>query len=512
MANGQPLIQGGVNVASANTTIAAPTITASNKTAFSAFGPAAGVGLFGTAAPLGPNLLSDDVGVIGQAQTTGVLGSSGGGLVEDGNGNILFASAGVAGVSGNSGVGVHGSATAGFGVLGQDASGIGVQGTSVSGLGVVGESATAAGVTGRSGASIGVSGEAQTAQGVFGKSTSSAGVAGTSSSGSGVHGRSVGGIGVVGDSSESIGVYGSSTGMPGVRGDSNSQYGVFGTSISGNGVYGWSTQGPAGVSGYSAQKHALHGESVSGYGLWAESSLGVGVFGYQSASQVGGAGVVGLAETGVGVAAMSRSNVSLYALSLTNLAARFDGGVEVHGSFRVIGGPKSAVVRHKDGTHRQLYCMESPESWFEDFGEARVNKGVCDVRLDAEFAALVDTSSYQVFLTSYGPASLYVSKRSTKSFEIRVIADDGGAVAKTVRCAYRIVARRKDIKAPRLAKIKVTDAPMDLVTPKSRKTRPEPTPKKIEVKFPQPKLRKAKAIPPAPKLLKHKAFEAERDS
>jgi len=502
MANGQPLIQGGVNVASLNTTIAAPAIAANNKTAFSAFGPAAGVGLFGTAAPLGPNLLSDDTGVIGQAQTTGVLGTSSGGLVEDGNGKIILASAGVAGVTGNFGVGVHGSATAGFGVLGQDTSGIGVQGTSVSGLGVVGESATAAGVTGRSDASIGVSGEARTAQGVFGKSISSAGVAGTSSSGSGVHGRSVGGIGVVGDSSESIGVYGSAKTMPGVRGDSDSQYGVFGISSNGNGVHGWSTQGPAGVSGYSAQKRALQGQSVSGYGLWAESSTGIGVVGYQSANQAGGAGVVGFAETGVGVAAVSRSNVSLYAKSLTNLAARFDGAVEVHGSFQVIGGPKSAVVPHKDGTHRQLYCMESPECWFEDFGEARVNKGICQVNLDDDFAALVDTSRYQVFLTSYDSVSLYVSKRGVKSFEIRVIADVDGSVAKTVRCAYRIVARRKDIKAPRLAKVKLSDAPMDLGTPKPRKIRREPAPKKIEVKFSKPKQREAKAVPPAPRLPK----------
>src|SRR5215831_15930139 len=99
MANGQPLIQGGVNVASANTTIAAPTTTGSNPTAFSAFGPKAGVGLFGSAAPFGPNTLSDDTGVVGQAQTTGVFGFSSGGFVDDGNGNILLANAGVAGLS-----------------------------------------------------------------------------------------------------------------------------------------------------------------------------------------------------------------------------------------------------------------------------------------------------------------------------------------------------------------------------------------------------------------------------
>ena len=500
MANGQPLIQGGVNVASANTTMAAPLVTGTNKTAFSAFGPANGTGLLGIASPLGPNLLGDDTGVIGSSQTTGVFGSSSGGILDDGNGNIVLASAGVAGVSGNSGVGVHGSATAGFGVLGQDASGVAVQGKSSSGLGVVGESVSAAGVTGRSATSIGVSGEAKTAQGVFGKSVSSAGVAGTSTSGSGVHGRSVGGIGVIGGSTESIGVYGSAVSKPGVRGDSDSNYGVLGMSTTGNGVHGWSTQGPAGVSGYSPQNRALQGQSVTGQGVWGESSRGVGVVGSQTANLPGGAGVIGIADRGVGVAAISNSSISLYARSLTNLAARFDGAVEVRGSFQVIGGPKSAVVPHKDGTHRQLYCMESPECWFEDFGEARISKGVCQVNLDADFAALVDTSSYQVFLTPYDPVSLYVSKRSGKGFEIRSMPDANGDITRSARCAYRIVARRADIEAPRLAKVKLAEVPTDFIAPKSRKKdRPEKAPEKVDAKFAEPRQRGAKPVPPPPR-------------
>src|SRR5436190_5693598 len=184
MANGQPILLGGVNFATSPTGLAATAITGSNKQAFSAYGPAAGIGLFGTALPLGPNLLSDDIGVFGKAQTIGVFGQADGGIVED-NGAILLASAGVAGVSGTNGVGVHGSSTAGFGVLGQDSTGIGVQGNSTSGFGVVGQSANATGVSGRSIGSIGVAGSAQTAQGVFGTSVSSAGVAGKSTSGSG---------------------------------------------------------------------------------------------------------------------------------------------------------------------------------------------------------------------------------------------------------------------------------------------------------------------------------------
>ena len=516
MANGQPVIQGGVNVATSPTALAATAITGTNRTTFSAYAGRAGTGLYGTAEPLGPGLLGSDTGVIGASRTTGVLGIADGGWIDDGAGNILLAAAGVAGLGRVAGVGVHGSASGGFGVLGQDTSGIGVQGKSASGLGVVGESTSAAGVTGRSASSIGVAGEATTAQGVFGKSVSSAGVAGTSQSGSGVHGRSVAGIGVQGHSTESLGVYGSGQ-TQGVRGDSTSNYGVLGMSINGNGVHGWSTQGQAGVSGYSPGQRALQGMSLDGFGLWAESTNRVAVVGWQTSAQQSpqsqvSAGVVGISERGIGVAAVSNSFISLYAVSTNNLAARFDGAVEVRGSFRVIGGPKSAVVPHIDGTHRQLYCMESPESWFEDFGEAKLVKGACKVNLDAEFAALVHCADYQVFLTPYDAAALYVSRRTPRGFEVRAMPDARGAAAKAVRFGYRIVARRSDIKAPRLAKVKLNPAPLDWPLPRAEKAKPgaaPKAPKAPKAEIAEPKLRAARAVPPAPKLPDLKALNAQ---
>ena len=50
----------------------------------------------------------------------------------------------------------------------------------------------------------------------------------------------------------------------------------------------------------------------------------------------------------------------------------------------VLGGPltvfgqnaKSAAVPHPDGSHRRLYCLEAPESLFEDFGRAHLRAGV----------------------------------------------------------------------------------------------------------------------------------------
>lgn len=53
--------------------------------------------------------------------------------------------------------------------------------------------------------------------------------------------------------------------------------------------------------------------------------------------------------------------------SVWPVAGAFDGTVLISGKL-IATGPKCAVVPFPDGTHRQLYCLESPQSWFEDFG------------------------------------------------------------------------------------------------------------------------------------------------
>jgi hypothetical protein len=81
--------------------------------------------------------------------------------------------------------------------------------------------------------------------------------------------------------------------------------------------------------------------------------------------------------------------------------------VEVTGNLTVLGnqvawGTKSAAAKHTDGTHRLLYCVESPDSLFEDFGEARLVKGAATVKFDRDFVGVADTRQYHVFLTPYG--------------------------------------------------------------------------------------------------------------
>ena len=141
-------------------------------------------------------------------------------------------------------------------------------------------------------------------------------------------------------------------------------------------------------------------------------------------------------------------------------AGHFIGNVHVSGDFDVQGA-KSAVVALPDGTKARLYSVESPESWFEDFGEARLSGGRADVSIEPRFAA-VTTPPYHVFITAYGNSrGLYVASRSKGHFEVREIGGGQG----NLDFGYRIVARRKDVRAPRFAQVTPPHAPSPVRKP-----------------------------------------------
>jgi hypothetical protein len=187
------------------------------------------------------------------------------------------------------------------------------------------------------------------------------------------------------------------------------------------------------------------GPGAGGFGVYGLSAKGHGLVG--ATATAGGAAVVG-ATNGVAGA----------------YAAAFYGPVIVSGAFTVLGA-KSAAVPHPDGSHRRLYCVESPESWFEDFGRGELECGRAEIAIDPDFAAVVDTSDYHVFLTGYDDFELRVGERTPTSF--RVHAKDVNA---TGRFVWRIVAKRKDIAAPRFETVSVPAEPIlppvsDVVTP-----------------------------------------------
>jgi hypothetical protein len=291
---------------------------------------------------------------------------------------------------------------------------------------------------------------------------------------------SVEGVGVFGFG-ENFGVMGNGNrGLAGVLGENNrGRVGVIGAVMrGGTGVFGASLRnlgnpletfadspGPSaggsgiGVRGVSGDGYGVLGEADDNTGVVGRSTSSVGVWG---SADGGGCGVLGECTDNVGVVGRSGS-VGVWGqgergiLGSVNspgpgsFAGHFVGPVFIDGDLTVTG-LKGAVVPHVDGSHRLLCAIESPESWFEDFGEAALHRGKAEVALDHDFATLVDieTGAYHVFLTPYGETSgLYVADRTGTGFLVR--EQQGGT--SDAPFAYRIVAKRRGIANERLATV-----------------------------------------------------------
>lgn len=245
--------------------------------------------------------------------------------------------------------------------------------------------------------------------------------------------------------------------------------GVFGRNDIGNGIgsAGVASSG-IGVYGQTDGGSALTASATSGFGIYAQSGSGIGVYS-SSANSYGVVGTSGGAGY-YGIYGITTANSGAAFAGGTNnpnaFAAVFGGTVVVNGTF-MVSGTKSAAVPNADGSHRLVYCMESPESWFEDFGEAKLIGGKADVKIEAGFADTIHTDQYHVFVTPYGnSAGLFVTNRSATGFSVR--EQNNGASNLTF--SYRIVAKRKDVAAERLAKVnlpqvKIVNPAVDLPKP-----------------------------------------------
>jgi hypothetical protein len=365
-------------------------------------------------------------------------------------------------------------------------------------------STIAAAVTGTgSGAGNGVSGSGYNF-GVSGMSTGSGGSSGVlgisnTPEGLGVQGRSntATGTGVWGDSTEpngmgGPGVYGSYTTASGTGGG----FGVVGSSTGGTGVFGSTTSpsnGPAAVLGINNGAGVSVAGSGTGGGIGVSGSTtssaasgvpavqgvnggtGPGVVGFSSAGTgVGGGsgsgiGFGGISTSGSGVQGQSTTGSAILGLSTgSGLAGDFRGSVKITGTLTLMG-MKSAAVHGKDGTLVRLYCMESPESWFEDFGSGQLSNGKVTVDLEPGFGAVVKTDSYHVFLTAHGETNgLHVTDRTPNSFTVH----EGHGGTSNVSFSYRIVAKRKDIAGNRLEHVDELPPVQPLTLPEFPSTPP----------------------------------------
>ena len=277
-------------------------------------------------------------------------------------------------------------------------------------------------------------------------------------------GTFISGTGVVGQCDAGVGVHGVATSGFGIIGQSVGRAGVTGKSVNGIAVEGVSEQGLAGVRGRSTRTYGVIGESNEGVGVTGVSPNNA-VQGWSTGTSGASIGVSGFSSTGAGVQGDSNTGIGVGGRSPNGWAGYFEGNVIVNGAFYVTGGPKSAAVKHPDGTHRSLFCLESTESYFEDFGEVTLTGESILVKLDKDFAALVKRNKYQVFLTSYGPEALYVRKRGSEEFEIARVERGTGGKLRKINVGYRIVARRADLKPARLPKVKVGAQASEITTP-----------------------------------------------
>jgi hypothetical protein len=211
-----------------------------------------------------------------------------------------------------------------------------------------------------------------------------------------------------------------------------SAIGVFGVTNVTNGM-GVRGQIPSGST--PSNTIGVYGENFSTFTGGAPGAGGFGCYGFS----LNGPGLVGATGTAGGSAVVGATN---------GIPGAFAG--VFYGPFVVVGGAKSAAVAHPDGTHRLLYCMESPESWFEDFGNATLEHGRARVSIDAQFAAVADMSDYHVFLTPYGDTKgLHVSRRTPTEFSV----EEHDCGTRSIAFGWRVVAKRKDIDAPRFAQV-----------------------------------------------------------
>jgi hypothetical protein len=273
--------------------------------------------------------------------------------------------------------------------------------------------------------------------GVLGTGVYVTGVAGTSINNSGVYGQTGEDPDQSIPAALSAGVFGASNTLPGVRGWSTQNHGVIGESYD-----GW------GVSGRSYESVGVFGISVTGMdsGVIGISSM-LPMPGPMQLARLPAAGVVGSSNPRPGVIGVSNTDVGVLGVSNAvgisgqgSVAGYFQGDVIVDGNFTVIGFPgqhtKAVAVPFPDGTQRLMYCMESPELWFEDFGTAKLKNGRAVVKLDADFGRVIKRGDYRVFFTPEGDCRGLLSTPQ-EDWELRGARAHGWQVERRVLLSHR---------------------------------------------------------------------------
>lgn len=243
---------------------------------------------------------------------------------------------------------------------------------------------------------------------------------------------------------------------------------VFSVTNINNGPAIWAQNNSTGTGliGMSLNGVGIYGGGQSGFGVQGQSETGYGGF-FSSTNDhydLALGGSIGRINTD-----NSNENSQLILSSNADVSVRLDNdGGEDH-SFIIVNssgagvfsvdesgnmaatGSKNAKVNSDLFGERLVYCVESPEVWFEDFGKATLDEGEVEVVFEDIFASIVNLEyDYHVFLTPLGqqPVLLFITEKTSTGFKVKGAGLDGNPI----KCDfdYRIVAKRLGYENERL--------------------------------------------------------------
>ena len=261
-------------------------------------------------------------------------------------------------------------------------------------------------------------------------------------------------------------------------------FGNAGSSTGSNGVVGYGATGVAGNSTITGSYGTYGSGSTGVWGSANGTGADVGVYGTTGL----GIAVEGTAVLGVGGYFVNDSDsgdpalvayndapandASVFAMSVGGVAGYCE--IDGHGNLGC-SGSKSAVVP-VDGGSREvaLYAVEAPENWFEDYGSGQLSSGSARIDLEPTFTQTVNTDlDYHVFLTPRGECEgLYVADLTPSGFEVRELHHGSSSVA----FDYRIIAKRRNYEAVRLADLTEGHKKMEEQMARARKRKPATIP------------------------------------
>lgn len=199
--------------------------------------------------------------------------------------------------------------------------------------------------------------------------------------------------------------------------------------------------GSAGVFGESVT-FGDHEIGVKGdYAFWGAALAGIGWATDEADMPTTGSGFGETNDMGVYGGVNYPTGIGVYALNQDITATGF--GSYVDGNFAVVTGTKSGSVPTKYG-NQLVYSMESPEIWFEDFGQATLVNGTIHIVFDELFndAVLIDAQHpMHVFLQEQGDCNglFFIPDADGKGFTVKE-KQQGNS---NITFSYRITAKRR---------------------------------------------------------------------